>query len=606
MSRQFTIYLFLYIGMSVGAFYLGRRGAMVVEPPKFFVEEPVHVARPETAHPNKDYAAALDLALERPEEFERLIAEWAGREPEAALNYAIEGSKSVGPASSRAAFRVWLEVEPGDAVDWLLQLEDKQLAKDLHEQTNWMWLETPLLVRVVEQGYPRRPTYVLSKRLSRLDPLALILLINEAPADHVHKLSSNLYYTRVEDSAHFEALLGAMNDTNRDRNFGSLLRRWAKHDALAAAAWQQEHQDDPVYGPLLTGRLALQAGILEISPSMSLSLVTSAFRTALSESLNPVAWAEANLTPDQRGAVYARMFDDIMQKRPEMLSEVWPEMAHGDVRDGILKRSRTLNIVMREIPREVLDSIRGSMPSRTRDDQCAAAFKAWISIDFQAAKAYLSEADWIPPGRYNELQTALVLEHARKDKREAITMAQSLPEVNGRKDTLNRLLGDLVGRGDSEFVKGTIDAMPHGQARSAAILGVLGELAYQDPDASFSWIQFEQDRSFNRQAYSIIARQWIDRDPDRAEYWARYTLPATEARDVALSSMITHRLGVREPEAAFSLVTLLKDSGQMKRDMSRTFQKWHEIDPAAAEQAVSSHSELDEQTKAELFRLIEN
>jgi len=79
----------------------------------------------------------------------------------------------------------------------------------------------------------------------------------------------------------------------------------------------------------------------------------------------------------------------------------------------------------------------------------------------------------------------------------------------------------------------------------------------------------------------------------------------SNARDAALSRVIRHRLEAREPEAAFELALLLNDSGQQKRELGKTFLRWHEQNPSAAKRAVSLDHRLEESTRAELLRLPE-
>jgi hypothetical protein len=500
-----------------------------------------------------------------------LLAEWAGRDPKAALEYLL--AKDQGNAGH--LLREWMRRDAQGAINTLLAGDEKMRGR----------------LRGMLDEIARRAPERLAEVLSKLPK-------SESRWDTTGKDAFATFAAKDLEAARAAAEL--IQGPNRTDAVGGVAKAWGEKDGPAALEWAQ----------------AMPAG--EVRDNALREVLTGWAKKDPMAALDKLDLAPPGGSEMYHGSdVAARVLGEAAKKDWDGTLR-WLEEHPGKVgrtgfdlmQDVLSKRmSKDLEGTLRTVTQGKVPELAMVFGNSVLNDGYAHREAIWQWLDRQPSSA-----------QTQSLRSSILNAVAWKDPKEGLEYLEKIPDTaenaslfeNGarqmayadqrmaqfedllkeaspklRKHLLAQ--GFMAARGEVAenpqlWVKRLDEVAP--DKRAHAISGLSTNWAGSDPEAAARWALSLKDESESNTAVGGVAGSWVGSDPAAATKWAS-ALPPGKMRDTA-AVQIVHGLARTQPEAAWEWATSMQSPEIRVGALTAAYSALRKKNPDAATQMLQS------------------
>jgi hypothetical protein len=508
-----------------------------------------------------------------------IIAEWAVRDPRAALAYLREKDKG----NSGQLIREWIRLDPQAAISHLLA--DEKTRGELRGVLSEIARVAPArLAEVVS---------VLPKAESRWDTTAQDAFAIFAAKDP------------EAARAAAESITGIL----RGQALAGVAKTWAESDGAAALTWAQALPEGEARDAALKGALI---GWAKNDPSAALNHLD----------LVPPG-AEENYYASDVGAQVLRA----AAKRNWDGTVAWLREHPGKLGrsslDGLQTAlSERLNIdpagTMRSLEQSGVPALTQVLANSFLNDGYAQHDTIWAWLDQQPAREFTMG-----------VRSSLINAIAWKEPDAALEYLEKLPDTPANRQILETGTRSLINGGsqmhrfeelfekasptirtyliETGFTYGTdaigadpqrwlarLDELP-AEKRVNALSGLARGLATNDPQRAIEWALSLKDPTQRDQAFGAVASTWAMNDVYEAATWID-SLPSGENRDNATRGLVS-ALSFSEPESAWTWALSIGTPGARLSALQLAYMGLEKKDPKIAQQLLQSAPFTPEESK---------
>ncbi len=219
---------------------------------------------------------------------------------------------------------------------------------------------------------------------------------------------------------------------------------------------------------------------------------------------------------------------------------------------------------------------------KTEEEDVAATFAGWASVDSAAALAWYDEARDQENIDRNGLKWGAVFGLANADPAVALDFVSEL-RAQGDKDVkrmVHVIAGEILRGNDAAGAARWTAEISDENLRVFARDRIAGEFARQDPEAAAEWAaQFNDEKSDSR-LVNHVSREWAERNPRSAVQWLE-SLDTSKGRTAGFGSAFGAWAG-RDPEAAGNYLREMPRSPERDAALSGYATRVMHEDPASA------------------------
>jgi hypothetical protein len=178
----------------------------------------------------------------------------------------------------------------------------------------------------------------------------------------------------------------------------------------------------------------------------------------------------------------------------------------------------------------------------------------------------------------DDLAEALIGSWGAQDPQAAADWVMKLDEEtrSGAASTLLALWAETDPNAAAEWAA----RFPAGETRSQAIPAIATAWAELEPEKAVAWTLGLPDSPEQRQALDDSVRAWTALSPENLGTWVGQQ-PQNEATD-HLRNIAAGALIESNPQQAMTMAAGISDPARREHSLSRLFNRWNRIDPAAA------------------------
>ena len=291
------------------------------------------------------------------------------------------------------------------------------------------------------------------------------------------------------------------------------------------------------------------------------------------------------------------------------LSHVDPTLAAAELETLPLGRQRS------ELAREIAH--------RMAQDDIGAALAWTETLDPAAKREALQEVsqEWARHDPQSAAEHALTLSdpHQQRDAVSEATLHWDCHEPSAALEWANNLEGDTglaairgvigtIADNDPQAAASMIDQLDFSAAPGDAYSDMAGDLAGQwsrfDPESAANWAQtLPAKNDAQHHAFERVADHWVEQDTLGASEWVG-GLPEGELRDIAARRLVEH-ITPSDPDAAYQWALSMSDPGDQTEMLHQVFEQWQERDPQSAE-ATWNAAPISTEQRQELGKIFRN
>tara|TARA_R110000850_G_scaffold55417_13_gene131098 strand:+ start:1441 stop:3360 length:1920 start_codon:yes stop_codon:yes gene_type:complete len=545
------------------------------------------------AIPSTGFEASLDRIRANQKghsQYEMMTAvyeKWAGRDPEAAMNSALEQTGSYAESYRRNIAAQWAGKDPAEALSWLEAQDDDSLASQVGSN--------------------------MLRAMARVDPEGALQTAKGSlfPRQQYSGTVSSIMSVWAEIDPAAAAGRAAQLESKQDREnaFRQIASRWASEDPDATWKWA-----------------------LSLPDSKSKAEAQKSVVIAIGQSDSEEAIRLAHSMPEgsEREGALSQVMNDLSRESPEEAYHLAMNAL------GPATRNRTLSVILRNWARidperaftvaheemelgaarnNALSGLISQVGTHDTDKAMALLDRIKDPAAYQTALRNVANLlrgedieyslNWIetlPEGRGRQsARSGVIRRWAEEDPEKAATwVLDTVDEKDTMKESdIRNILYNWASDDAADAITWVLSNLESEESQDKVLPSLLRQWSNQDIDAAATWTVQLPEGKLKEDSYSSLISSWVNFDPSGAAKWLN-SVQVGKARDKAIAQFSSNIAKI-DPKSALTWAGEISDQQGSSDAVQQVARIWKGYDPTSASQWIRS-SNLPTEVKEKLLK----